>query len=408
MTRTLSAALSVVCLFVATAAGQALLPASVDPPTTAASPPQVICAPPADTRPRFWGSEEYLLWWIKDAPLATPLVTTGPVVGNLQPVLGQPGTSLLIGGSDIDSGARSGARFTVGGWLNCEKTLGLEGTYFFLWNRTIRQTVAANGSADSAFLALPFFDVTAAGESSTRIALPGGFAGTATLNTNSRLQGWELTGVADLANNPCHRLELLGGFRYWNLNEDLLVFTNSPSVVPPPDVFITRDQFATGNYFYGGQVGLRGERDFGRWFLQGIGKVALGTMHQTVNINGALVTNDFNNFGPLQVIPGGYLALPTNIGRQSRDRFAVIPEVNLTAGVWLTSWLRATAGYSFQYVSDVVRPGDQIDRGINPVQAPAITGVPNAPFVGLARPAPLFNSTDFWAHGANFGLEVRY
>jgi hypothetical protein len=56
----------------------------------------------------------------------------------------------------------------------------------------------------------------------------------------------------------------------------------------------------------------------------------------------------------------------------------------------------------------VVRPGDQIDRGINPVQAPAITGVPNAPFIGPSRPAPLFNLTDFWAHGTNFGLEVRY
>jgi hypothetical protein len=51
---------------------------------------------------------------------------------------------------------------------------------------------------------------------------------------------------------------------------------------------------------------------------------------------------------------------------------------------------------------------DQIDRGINPVQAPAITGVPNAPLIGPARPAPLFNTTDFWAQGMNFGLEVRY
>src|SRR4051794_20088600 len=112
---------------------------------------------------------------------------------------------------------------------------------------------------------------------------------------------------------------MLSGFRYWNLNEHTTLFTKSPSVVGPFDVFITRDQFATG--------------------------------------------------------------------------------------VWLTDRLRATAGYTFQYVSDVVRPGDQIDRGINPVQAPAITGVPNAPLTGPARPAPLINSTDFWAHGVNFGLE---
>ncbi|HTK78565.1 MAG TPA: BBP7 family outer membrane beta-barrel protein [Gemmataceae bacterium] len=408
MTRTLSAAIGVVCFTAASASGPGMLPASIDPGPATACPPQVTMAPPADTRPRFWGSEEFLLWWIKDAPLSTPLVTTGPVVGNLQPVLGQPGTAVLIGGSDIDGGTRSGARFTIGGWLNRERSLGLEGTYFFLWNRTLDQTVSASGAADAAFLALPFIDATVPSESSTRIALPGGFAGTASLITNSRLQGWELTGVADVSRTPCRRLEVLSGFRYWNLNEDTTLFTNSPSVVGPSDVFITRDQFATGNYFYGGQVGLRGERDFGRWFVQGTGKVALGTMHETVNINGALVTNDFNNLGAPQVFPGGYLALPTNIGRQTRDRFAVIPEVNLTAGVWITDRLRATAGYTFQYVSDVVRPGDQIDRGINPVQAPAITGVPNAPLVGPARPTPLFNTTDFWAHGLSFGLEVRY
>jgi hypothetical protein len=28
--------------------------------------------------------------------------------------------------------------------------------------------------------------------------------------------------------------------------------------------------------------------------------------------------------------------------------------------------------------------------------------------VGVARPAPRFNLSDFWAQGVNFGLELRY
>ena len=59
----------------------------------------------------------------------------------------------------------------------------------------------------------------------------------------------------------------------------------------------------------------------------------------------------------------------------------------------------------YQHVSDfvdVLRPGDQIDRTINPTQAAG--GV----LVGPPRPAPLFNTTDFWAHGVNAGLELSF
>jgi hypothetical protein len=46
--------------------------------------------------------------------------------------------------------------------------------------------------------------------------------------------------------------------------------------------------------------------------------------------------------------------------------------------------------------------------GINPTQVPACTGVPSTTVIGAPRPAPLFNTTDFWAQGVNFGLELRF
>ncbi len=390
------------------AAGLARAQMVPDPGSADTLPPDTDFLTEAAPAPRWWVGAEYLHWWIKDGPLSTPLVTTGPVVNNLTPVLGQPGTQVLIGGRDIKFGGQSGARFALGGWIDSGQTLGVEGTYFFLAKHGVSSSVSSSGASDSAFLALPFYDVTVPGESSTRIALPGGFSGTAILTTSTRLQGWEVTGVASLACTPRFRLEGLGGFRYWNLEEDLAFTTDSVTVIGPQDIFRTRDAFAAGNHFYGGQVGLRGEYAWGALFIEGAGKVALGNMHQTVNINGELVTNDFNNLGPAQVFPGGYFTQRTNIGRTSHDRFAVIPEVNVKLGLRLGSQFRAWAGYSFQYVSDVVRPGDQIDRGINPVQAPAITGVPDAAFSGPARPAALFRTTDFWAHGLNVGLELRF
>ena len=54
----------------------------------------------------------------------------------------------------------------------------------------------------------------------------------------------------------------------------------------------------------------------------------------------------------------------------------------------------------------VPRPGDQIDRAVNPTQLPLSTAAPL--LTGLARPAPVLRDTDFWAQGINFGLEFRY
>ena len=52
----------------------------------------------------------------------------------------------------------------------------------------------------------------------------------------------------------------------------------------------------------------------------------------------------------------------------------------------------------------VVRPGNQIDRNINTSQNAFYgTGI----LTGPASPAPLFNRTDFWAQGVNFGLQFR-
>src|SRR5262249_49431111 len=124
--------------------------------------------------------------------------------------------------------------------------------------------------------------------------------------------------------------------------------------------------------------------------------------------DGALATNDFTNFTTVQTFRGGYLAQPTNIGRFSRDTFAVVPELNLSVGWQPRDWLTLTVGYNFLYLSDVLRPGDQIDRPINPTQGPAFVGDPSQPLVGPARPRFTPQSTDVFFHGVSAGLEVRF
>jgi hypothetical protein len=100
--------------------------------------------------------------------------------------------------------------------------------------------------------------------------------------------------------------------------------------------------------------------------------------------------------------PGGFLALPTNMGHFDRDHFAVVPEFGLHFGYQVTDHVRAFAGYTFLYWDNVVRPGNQIDLTVNPSQVPPHT------LVGAPRPAFAFQGSDFWAQGLDFGLEFRF
>ncbi len=366
----------------------------------------------------WWAGAEYLLWWVKGAPLPSPLLTVGDTTG--MGVLGSPGTRVLLGGSDVNFGPSSGARFTLGTWLDEERNLGLEANYLFLGRTSTARLFESNGRGEP-LLAIPFvqiggvpvtnpaFTPTQPGETSTLVSAPNRFSGAARLDLTTRLQGAELNVVAPLFEEGNWRVGLLGGFRWLSLREALTLDTSSPGVPPAvPDIFITRDEFGASNQFFGGQVGTDVEYRSGNLDLALTGKVALGTMQETVRINGGLLTNDLNGIGPAESFPGGYLALPSNIGRYHKGEFAVVPEVGARAGYRVTPWAEVSVGYTFLYVSDVARPGSQIDRGINTLQAPAITGNVPAPLVGPARPSFPSRQDDFWAHGLRLGLELRF
>jgi hypothetical protein len=64
--------------------------------------------------------------------------------------------------------------------------------------------------------------------------------------------------------------------------------------------------------------------------------------------------------------------------------------------------LQFTAGYSLIYWSKVARAGDQVDTSVNTTQQSGgtLTGNPNPRFP--------YAFTDFWAQGANLGLEYKF
>jgi hypothetical protein len=165
------------------------------------------------------------------------------------------------------------------------------------------------------------------------------------------------------------------------------------------------DRFDTRNRFYGGQVGTRAEYCWKNFVAGFTGKLALGASIERININGA--TEIFPPSGRTIVNQGGLLALPSNIGEYNRSEFAVVPEIGINVGYQVTDHIRLFVGYTFLYESDVVRAGDQIDRGINGTQL--VRGLRPGTLIGPPRPAFASpNATDFWAQGVNFGLQIRY
>lgn len=357
----------------------------------------------------LWFSAEYLQWWTK-ADHVPALVMTSPVGTPREDVhLGTPGATVLFGNSGLGNDDRSGARFTLGFWLDCEQTFAIEGSYFMLGDRNTNFSAGSDGMG-APILARPFFNVLANREDAELVSFPGLLAGNVGVSTTSRLFGAELNLRTNCWRSCCCRLDWLWGFRYVGLDESLDINESLASLPPPTGpgagTFQIQDHFGTHNNFYGGQFGPEVQFRHGRWGINLLAKVALGSTHEVVNINGNTTITAFTPVPVTRTASGGLLTQPTNIGNYSRDRFAVVPEAGFKVNYQLTPRINAFVGYSFLYLSDAVRPSGQIDRSVNPSQLSSQLGP--GTLVGPARPAPLLKSTDFWAQGVNLGFEIRY
>jgi hypothetical protein len=356
---------------------------------------------------------EYLLWWTKDGPVPGPLVTTGSPT-NLHPgALGMPGTVVLYGGSGIDYRAHSGGRLTLDYWLDDGQSFGIEATGFVLETHTASFGIDSDRSG-APVIARPFFNAQTGQPDAEVITAPQTFLGGIDVFSDSRLWGAEANALANVYHSAAFRADILAGFRYLGLDENIRISQSSTLLangtagffgtpVLPPDIISITDRFNTRNEFYGGQVGVRGEFCHGRWSLNLLGKVALGSTHEWVNISGS--TKQTGPDGVTVGGPGGLLALATNSGLFSRNRFTVAPEVGTHVGLQISRHVSAQLGYTFLYWDRVARPGNEMNPVLNPGQ------IPSSPLFGTggpAQPARVFRDSEFWAQGLDCGLEFRF
>lgn len=393
--------------------------------------------------PRLWIKGEYLGWTLRKSPISIPLITSASFSDPIPGAIGQPGTRVLLGDQKIGMGWQNGFQLSIGTPLINDQSIKIEGSYFLFPKETKKKSLSTSGEPGSSNFAVPIFDVTGfwglngvPGE--TVFILPGplfdepGFEGHFKLKISNLFQGAELNAYLLLRCWSQWNIEGVGGLRWVQLQENLSFSAHTGTVANfpfAPGFYNFKDRFKTTNNFFGAQIGLRAQYESLNWFVDLTAKAAFGVLNHRIDIHGSGETLGGNLFfataGGVQDLKGGVFAQPTNIGKHTKNTFAALLETNLQAGYQLTSCLEVYLGYTFLVISEIARPGDQIDRKINPT----LTGLADAsrdtlgtgkgpiPF-GESGPAeaphgpkkPDFHlkTRVFWAQGLTAGIKLLF
>lgn len=385
-----------------------------------------------DAGPRFYGGAEYLLWSVKGAPLSVPLVSTGPV-SNKEGFLVNSSTTILYGapfapatgGNDTQNFPLfSGGRLTLGYWLDDSHRMAIEGRAFLLQTHSAGFDASTSSTTGLPGLRIPLYNnvrynpgaacdptnpITCSigkTEDGSPISVPGGLYGSVSVTNKLQLWGADGTAVIPFAPYGTWELATLLGARYLNLTENFNLTGNLIGIASSPlyagQSGTATDQFDTRNQFFGGVVGLRARTFWHAFSLEMSGRLGIGVSHEALSVAGFYRDSGSpfaNSSGPY-----GIFAMPANSGTFSRNEFALVPEAQVKVGYNITPSTRIFAGYDFLYDSNVIRPGDQINRNVPKGQ----TFQQDATVNSTTSPASLFKSTDFYAHGLNVGFEATF
>jgi len=343
----------------------------------------------------FWFGAELLAWRASSQRMLTLLSTFPSGTSEVDILMGNAlGAQSLVDQNSLPSNNRGGARFTFGFWIPGCDCLGLEASYFFLGRRS--SSAFFNSPNGSPILAIPFIDDATGQQRFGITAHPGPplpIGGSFAFSASSYVWGVELNLRQKLLCGPCYFVDLLYGYRGIQVQDRIEVTDVETPLNGMGQPIQIWEKFNTLNQFNGGQVGIEGEWHFlPRCFLGGQFKLALGDVTQTVTING-VATPAFDPFGNSNLT---LHAENNNIGKFTRNNFAVAPELNLKLGYDITERLQIWVGYDVLFLSSVVRAGDQIDTTFT---------FPNGQG---PRPAVLFKTTSWTGQGFNLGLKYTF
>jgi hypothetical protein len=369
---------------------------AVGEPVPAVRPPMPVSGAPIEVPPgpMFWAEADYLFWRAKGG-LAPPLVV-GVYTSANPPLPTDPRMAFPVSDDRINGDVRSGYRLRAGMWLDKPHGTGVEATYTDFLHATDQSTFFGNSNV---ILARPFVDTVQRAPALFQLSSPtGGLQGVAVVGTTFDSDSFEVNALRRGPAMIGEEMHWVIGLRYWSLDESLTVETASQAGGLRVSAF---DSFATRNRFFGPQFGGRWHWDRGRLSIDLTAKLAVGAMWEETAIDGG--TTAMLPAGTGLDRTGGLLALRTNIGDYDRTKLALIRDTSLSLGYCLTPNVQLRLAYDFIWVSNVLRPGNQIDLGVNPTYLPF-----SAAPTGYPRPWYKADGELFWMHGLSLGLSVQF
>jgi hypothetical protein len=335
---------------------------------------------------------DYILWTLRETPLQTfgaSVPVSFTIVNTVGNVVQARVVTATIGvvpsalgeveGEDLN---RNGGRFHIGFW--CGEGTAVEASFFGLEQLNFAAGFAGRTTASftTGFTGAPA-TLTAA------IAVNGsGFE-------KVDLWGAEVNCRKRCLVIGCFSVDALCGLRYIDLDEIAgttgaasLALVNPPATVTTslPTAFPFFSSMATTNRVFLGQIGLQSQLDLGCICISSWVKAGVGADDES----GKLFSGT--------IVPGS-----TTVGRTQMD---LLGEWDINAGWQINNYIRASVGYNFLYLKNVVRPGNSLtDTGaaisVNTISAPAGAA-------SVLQPAMRLRDDKFFAHGLTAGLEFRY
>ncbi|MFO0880756.1 MAG: BBP7 family outer membrane beta-barrel protein [Gemmataceae bacterium] len=361
--------------------------------------PQLIAEQPES---RYWITAEALAWWASPAPIPVTLLESSHTPTG-------PAEAILFGKQNYDLGVLPGVRVAAGGWIDADRVLGAELVGFWLLERTMTYAITPLVSPYSnEVVRMPFEDAKTGRENSYHVYSPVG-VGSFQAESSLALWGGEANALHQLTPQWDCPLLLVGGVRVLSVGEDLQLRSQVASTFVPSLLLYTRDQFQTDNLVVAPQVGLQWKGRYGPFTGELASKVAVGANFSTVRVQGStdsFLSVEGQTTSRRAIGSGGVYAQVTNSTAQSQARFVWMPELSAHVHWELLEGVHLSLGYSVLYLSDVLRPGPQIDRVINADQfglAPGSFFYPEP-----ARPGILLRSSSFLVQGLQAGFEIRF
>jgi Putative beta barrel porin-7 (BBP7) len=364
-------------------------PLAVRPPEPV--PGAQIEVPPGEF---FWVDFDYLLWRSKGGLLPPLVVAVGGQAALASPV--NPRQAVAVSDDRINGDVQSGFRIGGGMWLDKPHGTGVEASYMAFMQSG---DVATYFGAPGAVLARPFGDVTRGVPALFQLSTPSqSTQGMASVRTTFDADGFE---VNLLRRGPAmigEEMYWIVGLRYFGLDESLMVEAASQAGAMRAGAF---DSFTTRNNFYGAQFGGRWSFTRNDLTVDLTMKMALGGMGQEAVVQGG--SSVILPGGRIDR-PGGLLALGPNIGDHDRSKLVLLRDISISVGYCVLPNVTVHLGYDFLWLSNVLRPGEQIDLGVNPRLLPFSAAAPSGPL----RPAFKFNGDTFYMHGITVGVAVQF